>query len=230
MRFSGKIGEWFLDVQNHASKTLINGKALRVLDVGGGHGQNIQTIHSLGHTLTILGSNDECGHRIQSDITLGKVQFNTGSFLSLPYADRSFDVVITYRTLSHMDNWEAFIEELCRVSSHSVIIDYPEKFSFNVFSNFLFFLKKYVEKNTRRYLCFNQRQIDDAFSLHGFTHQARYKQFLLPMAAHRMLRMKTLSVFGEGLFRALGLTPLFGSPVVSCFAITSRSDKNLEVE
>ncbi len=193
------------------------------MDVGGGHGQNIKAITATGHKLTILGSRDICSNLIQSEIDKGKIEFNTGSFLSLPYLDNSFDVIITYRTLSHMEHWESFIDELCRVASHLVVIDYPTKFSVNIFPNLFFSLKQRTEKNTRRYLCFSPDELSSAFNRNGFRLRKSYKQFLLPMAAHRLLKSSSLSRFAESLFRILGLTRLFGSPVIASFSSNSYS-------
>ena len=53
-------------------------------------------------------------------------QFATGNLLTLPFIDRAFDVVISYRLLPHVTNWEQLLSEMCRVAKTSVIVDYPE--------------------------------------------------------------------------------------------------------
>ena len=42
----------------------------------------------------------------------------------------------------------------------------------------------------------------------------RVGQFFLPMVVHRALKCKPLSAFLEGVCRALGLSRLWGTPVV----------------
>jgi ubiquinone/menaquinone biosynthesis C-methylase UbiE len=216
-RFNRRAGAWFLFCQKKATQKLLAGTALNVLDVGGGHGQNINTVIEQGHTLTILGSNGSSIEMIQDAIENSTISYNTGNLLALPYDDNSFDVVISYRTFSHMEQWENFIGELARVAKSRVIVDYPSNCSFNIFYNALFFLKKKFEPNTREYNSFASRTIEAIFEKHGFRLESQYKQYFLPMALHRMLDIRPLSESSESVFRFLQLTALFGSPVIACF-------------
>ena len=144
-RFRGPVGAWFLQCQADATRNLLNGTGLSVLDVGGGHGQNVDTVVDLGHSLTIFGSTDSTTEMIQQDIDNGRIRYESGSFLELPYDDNSFDVVISYRTLSHMDHWSPYVAELARVSRSTVIVDFPSSRSFNILYNPMFFIKKNIE-------------------------------------------------------------------------------------
>ena len=51
-RFSGAVGEWFVDVQSRATRNIIMklgaGNSLNVADVGGGHGQSVDPILEIG--------------------------------------------------------------------------------------------------------------------------------------------------------------------------------------
>jgi ubiquinone/menaquinone biosynthesis C-methylase UbiE len=185
--------------------------------VGGGHGQNINTVIEQGHALTILGSKGSSIEMIQDAIDNNTISYNTGNFLALPYDDDSFDVLISYRTFSHMDQWENFIGELARVARSRVIIDYPSSCSFNILYNELFFLKKKIETNTREYNSYAPKIIEANFENNDFRLESQYKQFFLPMALHRMLDNRPLSESSESVFRFLKLTALFGSPVIACF-------------
>ena len=216
-RFSRNVGAWFLLCQKQATQNLLTGTTLDILDVGGGHGQNIDTTIEQGHTLTILGSEGSSIEMIQGAIENNKVFYNTGSFLALPYDDKSFDVVISYRTFSHMDQWDNFIGELARVAKSKVIVDYPSNCSFNILYSALFFLKKRFETNTREFNSFSSRAIESSFEKNNFRLDSQYKQYFLPMALHRMLDMRPLSEPSESVFRFLQLTAVFGSPVIACF-------------
>ena len=223
-RFSGPVGQWLLEVQGKATTRLVlgvdnpNRDQLRVLDVGGGHGQNIKTLLAQGHELTIFGSDESCAGLIQDEIEKRQVKFDTGALLTLPYPDDSFDVVVSYRTLSHMVEWEKLVAELCRVASDSVIIDYPATASFNLISGALFQTKKRIEKNTRYYITFRHKEIEEAFAKTGFSATGKIKQFFFPMVLHRVLGIRAISVFSEKVARYLGLTRLFGSPVIAKFS------------
>lgn len=221
-RFDGPVGEWMIRQQIDATRECITQRfpdrsGLSVLDVGGGHGQNIALIKELGHHLTIVGSTPDSNEVIKSSVESGEVKYEVASLLSLPYEDDSFDVVICYRILSHMELWQELIGELTRVARHLVLVDYPSKRSFNILSDLFFTLKKQIEKNTRRYGCFSDGEIDAAFLGYGFSRTARRRQFFLPMAVHRLIGSLAISKFTAAVFRKSGLTGLFGSPVISAF-------------
>ena len=214
-RFNGAVGQWFLECQRNAARAHLKGSGLKVLDVGGGHGQNVETVCGLGHSLTIFGSSESTTEMIDDDIESGKVTYESGNYLSLPDEDNSFDVVISFRTLSHMDHWNSLISELVRVARSTVIVDYPSSRSFNILYNPMFFIKKNIETNTREFYCYSSDTITTAFDKNGCELEGEYKQFFLPMALHRFLGVQKISAMLEGLFRVLMLTRLFGSPVIS---------------
>ncbi len=68
--------------------------------------------------------------------------FQSCNLLALPFADRSFDLVVSFRLLPHVDEWSDLIAELCRVADKAVIVDYPDIRSFNFLSKFFFQRKK----------------------------------------------------------------------------------------
>ncbi len=167
-RFQEQVGAWFLRCQKQATQKLLKGTNLKILDVGGGHGQNIEAITELGHSLTILGSPSSSTEMIQDAIENNTVTFETGSLLDLPYQNNAFDVVISYRTISHMDQLDSFIGELSRVAKTMVIVDYPSSCSFNILYSTLFFLKKRFEKNTREFNTFSSTTIVRYFENNKF--------------------------------------------------------------
>lgn len=223
-RFKGDVGKWFLELQDQGTEKFVQnigeGEKLKILDVGGGHGQNVEVVIAMGHSLTIFGSNADAAEMIKPDIVSNKINFETGSFLKLPYGDASFDVVVSYRTLSHMDDWEQYISEMSRVSKSRVIVDFPTQCSFNVMYRLLYFLKKRFEKNTREFNTYSVSTIARYFEKYGFEITGQFHQFFLPMALHRFAKNRTLSAFSEKIFRSVGLTRVFGSPVIASFQRT----------
>jgi hypothetical protein len=95
-----------------------------------------------------------------------------------------------------------------------VLLDYPSSRSANVLSQQLFALKKGIELNTRPFMLFTPRQIQVAFADHGYTVAAKRPQFLFPMALHRWVNQAGLSRAAEIPGRWLGITGIFGSPVI----------------
>ena len=167
-----------------------------------------------GFGVTVLGSSEECKKRIQSYLDQGKVLYQTGSLLALPFNAQSFEVTLSFRLLSHLEKWKELVAELCRVSKKKVIVDFPVWRSLNVLSDLFFFFKKNVEKNTRYYTLFHESEMILEFEKNGFTPCQCFPQFFLPMAFHRMLRNKPFSVLTEHFFRSIGLTRWFGSPLI----------------
>jgi ubiquinone/menaquinone biosynthesis C-methylase UbiE len=214
-RFAGEVGRWFLAVQEAATLELLRPHpGASVLDVGGGHGQLTGALVAHGYRVTVFASAEVCRTRIQDFIDSGRCQFQVGDILQLPYPDRSFDVVVSYRLLPHVTRYAAFLAQLGRVAKEAVIIDCPTVRSLNVLTPLLFPMKRRIEQNTRPYTLFRESAIAGELRAAGFVKVARRPQFFWPMAIHRALGQVTLSRALEAATRWTGLTALFGSPVI----------------
>lgn len=215
LRFGGAVGAWFLDVQARATVELLAPwPRARVLDVGGGHAQLAAPLADAGHTVTVYGSDERCRPRVAPLVAAGRARFASGDLLHAPFADRAFDVVLSFRLLPHVGAWPALVGELCRLAARAVVVDYPTRRSVNAFAGAFFDAKKGVERDTRPFAVFSDREIADAFAAHGFRVTARRPQFLLPMALHRAHGRGGLGRALEAVPRALGLTRALGSPVI----------------
>ena len=221
-RFSGDVGKWFLEIQSDCTRKILSerseltGGSLNVLDVGGGHGQNVAPILGEGHKLTIVGSNEECGNLVR-DVDSPDFSFVTGSMLDLPFDDARFDLVLSYRMMAHIGDWRRFAKELARVSKGGVAVDYPTSRSVNALSSTFYASKKRIEMNTREFRRFSEPLLRREMQAAGLYLRRRYPQFLFPMAMHRAMGNKGLSATLERLPRLLQLTRLFGSPVIAAF-------------
>ncbi|UCE64756.1 MAG: class I SAM-dependent methyltransferase [Nitrospirota bacterium] len=214
-RFAGDVGKWFLQIQEEATLKLLSPyRNATILDVGGGHGQLTKPLLDSGFKVTIFGSTSACATRILHLRDGKSCQFTTGNLLTLPFIDRAFDVVISYRLLPHVTNWEQLLSEMCRVAKTSVIVDYPETHSINYLIPWLFNLKKQIEKNTRQFRCFKNYELLEKFESHGFALSERIPEFFLPMVLHRTMKAATLSNVLERAFCRMGLTARWGSPVI----------------
>ena len=214
-RFSGAVGAWFLEVQARTTLDLLGPwPRASVLDVGGGHGQLTGPLVDAGHNVTVFGSAESCRERVREWVDRGRAQFRSGDLLRLPWPDRSFEVVLSYRLLPHVVRWPELVGELCRLARRAVLVDYPTTRSVNAVSGFFFALKKGVEGNTRPFAVFNDARLASAFGAHGFHVTGRRPEFLLPMALHRGLGLAPLSRVLEAASGALGLTRSLGSPVI----------------
>jgi SAM-dependent methyltransferase len=215
-RFFGPVGEYFLDVQTRHVLDLISPwPASPVLDVGGGHGQLALPLADKGFQVTIAGSSPVCEARLARSLAPGSYAFRVCDLLELPFAARSFDVVLAFRLLPHVARWQQLVAELCRVARHAVIVDYPDIRSVNVIGDRLLHVKKAVEEgNVRPFTCYSKGEILGAFGANGFGTPTFRPQFTVPMAVHRMLRSAGLSRAMEAAARGVGLTRRVGSPVI----------------
>ncbi len=217
-RFAGKAGQWLLDVQWRCMRPFLDGQSVEtVLDIGGGHGQLAVPLAREGYRVTVLGSALSCRKLLEPDVDTGdRLSFTAGNVIELPFEDRSFDAVISFRLLPHCERWPSLIEECCRVARKVIVVDYPTWQSVNCLIPWLFNAKKKVEKNTRGYTLFHHCQILNAFKSHGFSRWHRRNQYFWPMVLHRMLKAPMVSEGLEWLPAKLGCTWFWGSPTVLC--------------
>ena len=214
-RFGGKAGAWLLQVQGQAvTRALADLAPGTALDVGGGHGQLIAPLEALGWDVTVHGSTSECERNLRELHGKRSARFLEGNLLALPAHDRSFDLVIAVRLISHVEQWRRLVAEMCRVARRSVVIDYPSKSGLNALTPLLFGLKKSMEGNTRTYTNFAHAELCEEFARHGFGYQTQVRQFFLPMAVHRAGSGAAPLRWAESVFRWTGLTALAGSPVI----------------
>ncbi|MBB5716865.1 class I SAM-dependent methyltransferase [Sphingomonas aerophila] len=212
-RFAGNAGSMFLARQEElVMQALADQGPVTILDVGGGHGQLSGPLAACGHQVTVLGSAPECAARLSQDKRNAGVTFATGPLDRLPFEDRSFDTVVSIRTMAHVEDWQNFLGELCRVASRSVVIDYPELASSNMLSLATFGLKKRIEGDTRVYRSFRSSTLRQAFAASSFLVTSVDREFLLPMALHRAGKGAAPLRAIERVGRAMGVTRFAGNP------------------
>jgi SAM-dependent methyltransferase len=212
-RFAGPAGEYMLAVQARLVADVLEPfRGAAVLEVGAGHGQLLEVYDQLSMSATLHGSAPSCFSRLAAQGCDQPVVVS--DIVRLPFADRSFDVVVAIRLVSHLVDWQGAIAEMCRVARQAVVIDYPSRHSLNAIAPMLFALKKKVEGNTREFALFRGREMRQVFQRCGLGGITEAKQFFLPMALHRMLGAHAIVRRAEDVCRAVGLTRAFGSPVI----------------
>lgn len=217
-RFSGPVGEFFLAVQADRVLKLLPPSPmvpLKILEVGGGHGQLVEHFLEGGHEVWVHGSSAEALSRL-SDLARSNRHLHLfeSSMYSLPFDDAFFDVVVGIRITAHVGNIEALFKEWTRVARKRVIFDYAPVDSFNSLYPLLFSLKKRVEKNTRVFTLYSSTLFSGTFDKLGWRVVAERRQFFLPMVFHRALKMPKVSDVLERIFKVTGFTAMFGSPGV----------------
>jgi SAM-dependent methyltransferase len=217
-RFTGAAGSYFLKTQEEiVLRLLAPWPCARVLDVGGGHAQLAPALVARGHSVTVVGSREVCRERLDRALAPGSFEFEACDLLHLPFPDRSFDAVLSFRLLAHVPRWRELVVELGRVASRAVIVDYSDTRSFNALYGPLFSWKKRIEGNTRTFITFPPGAIEAQLARSGFGRPVEVRQFFIPMVIHRALGKLGTAVPSRGLeavSSALGLTRALGSPVI----------------
>ena len=167
-----------------------------------------------GYDVTVVGSSEVCRRRLDLILKQGSFQYHSCNMLSLPFENESYDVVLTFRLLPHVNEWRRLLAEMCRVAKNDVIVDYPDVISFNVIANQFFKTKKAIEGNTRPYRCFRRSELLKEFAEHRFRQSAIRPEFFIPMVIHRALGSVKISKTIEFFSNMLGMRRLFGSPVI----------------
>lgn len=225
-RFAGPAGRYFLEVQQESLTGLLgasSGGSLRVLELGGGHGQLAPALLAAGHEVWVQGSAARCATRLRPLLAErpDRLRFVVSSLWALPFADRTFDVVLAVRLLAHVERWPELLQEMARLSRRTVIVDFPARFSANLLEPVLFALKRRLEGNTRPFFCYHAHELHAPLAGAGFGRFRVARQFVLPMVLHRKLQAPGLSATLEGGCRRLGLTALLGTP---CLLAAERVD------
>jgi SAM-dependent methyltransferase len=221
-RFAGPIGAYLLEVQEQATDALLPpspdpaATRPRALDVGGGHGQLTALLLRRGYDVWVQGSRPAWAERLLELKARNpdRVHLVVADLWQLPFADRSFDLVLGFRLLAHVEATEPLVREMARVSRDVVVADYAPLWSANLLEPLLFRIKRLLEGNTRPYFCYTAAQLRRWLGAAGFSGFQQARQFWLPMVIHRKLDAPARSARLEALGRRLGLTALIGAPVV----------------
>ena len=129
--------------------------------------------------------------------------------------DRAFDVTVSVRLLMHMPDWRATLTELCRVTRRRLVIDYPARLSARPRSS-----RRPGASCTppagrlSRIACSATAAVDAVCRAAGFRVRDRYRHFVLPIALHKVVSTRGFTARSEDALRAVGVTALFGSPVM----------------
>jgi len=214
-RFSGAAGYYLLSIQQATIADALSAPfGSTVLDVGGGHGQLVPDLLKSGHDVTLTGSSNDCYKRVRESKGGEDIKLVTSDLLNLPFPDNSFDLVISVRLISHIEDWPRLLSEFCRVARTAIVIDYPSTLGINAFTPLLFKVKRGIEKNTRNYRSFSRKELSMELNRNDFCVAGVYPQFVLPMVVHRAMKGAGWLRSVEKFCATIGITRIFGSPVI----------------
>jgi ubiquinone/menaquinone biosynthesis C-methylase UbiE len=151
--------------------------------------------------------------RARAAAQMVEVRFLPGDAHALDFADRSFDAVVSLRLLMHAPKWKRCVAELCRVGDRLVVVDYPSATSVALFESLARRMMHSLGIETEPYRVFTHKSIAEAFDKSGFRIRSTHRQFVLPIAFHKALGSRRLTLWIEKILNRVGLLRLFGSPI-----------------
>lgn len=87
----------------------------RVLDIACGEGYGSSMLSTLADHVTGVDIDAQCIDRAKARYSSEKVHFSAGSATQMPVGDAQFDVVVSFETIEHLEDQEAFWSEIRRV-------------------------------------------------------------------------------------------------------------------
>ena len=215
-RFGGPIGRMLLaDQQLVLSEFLADVSATQILDLGTGTGRAAIALARRGALVTGVDASNEMldvARARCSDEGLS-ITFAEGDAHQLVFADRSFDSAVCLRLLMHVPDWRKVVSELCRVTRTRLVLDYPAVASAASLQAAWRGATAQLGREVEAYRVFRSGVISHELALHGFRIIATHKQFVLPIAAHKLIGSASFTRNLEGLMARAGIRRLAGSPV-----------------
>jgi ubiquinone/menaquinone biosynthesis C-methylase UbiE len=216
VRFGGPIGALLLEDQERILREFLGDvTGQQVIDVGTGTGRAALALARGGAQVTGVDASadmlDAARKRAaQSGLA---VTFERDDAHALSFPAGSFDHAVSLRVLMHTPDWRRCVGELCRVARHQVVVDFPALPSAAALQVVARRVIQAFGRNVETYRAFWPRTIAREFERHGFRVCGVHRQFVLPIALHKLIGSRGFTGAVERALAAGGLLRLAGSPV-----------------
>ncbi len=215
-RFGGPIGRILLEDQERVlAESLGDVSGRRILDMATGTGRAALALARRGALVTGVDASAEMlavARRRAAESGLS-VDFDEGDAHALTYPGQSFDAVVCLRMLMHVPDWRKALSELCRVSRHQLVIDYPAFTSVASLQAVWRRLARTMGSQVEAYRVFSAVSIARELDRNGFRIISLHKQFVLPIAIHKAVGSPGFTRCIETGLASAGILKLVGSPV-----------------
>jgi ubiquinone/menaquinone biosynthesis C-methylase UbiE len=214
-RFGGRFAH---QLETHEVGTLcaqLDSSCRSVLDAGSGTGKLMIPLLAAGHDVIAADSSLAMltvARQKATSVGLAP-RIIVADLQALAFSDNAFDCAVSSRVLMHLRNWQAGIAELCRVTDHAVILDFPPTLSFaGLQSLYRRIARRRADHPRQPYRTFRIRQVAHALAQQSFVVLFIKRSYFLPIILHRLIDRPTLSHRLERFCERVGLTRLLGAP------------------
>jgi 2-polyprenyl-3-methyl-5-hydroxy-6-metoxy-1,4-benzoquinol methylase len=215
-RFGGAIGGLLAETQERVMVRFLGDlSGQTILDVGTGTGRAALALSRMGARVTGVDASAEMLRVAKERAAAAglSTRFEVGDAHALAFPERSFDSAVSLRVLMHTPDWRRCVGELCRVARHRVVFDYPAAVSAAALQAAARRVMAAMGQSVEAYRVLRHSAVRAAVEANGFRIIESHRQFVLPIALHKMAGSRRLTEGVERGLAAVGLLRLFGSPV-----------------
>ncbi|HEY7448678.1 MAG TPA: class I SAM-dependent methyltransferase [Vicinamibacterales bacterium] len=216
VRFGGPIGSLLLEEQERVLRDAFGDVSGRpVIDVGTGTGRAALALARWGAQVTGIDASAQMLVAARSRATAAglTIRFERQDAHALSFASQVFDHAVSLRLLMHAPDWKRCLEELCRVTRHRVVFDFPALASAAAVQAVTRRLTQAAGRQVEAYRVLSSRAVRQEVERHGFRILTVHRQFVLPIAFHKLVGSRTFTLTLERGLAAAGLLRVAGSPV-----------------
>lgn len=215
-RFGDPVGRLIAETQERVIARFLDPvRGRTILDVGTGTGRAAIALALRGAQVTGVDASAEMLAVAEKRAAAAKasVTFRRDDAHRLNVADRSFDSVVCLRVLMHTPDWRQSLTELCRVADRRLVFDYPALASAAALQAGTRRIRHALGARVEAYRVFRHADIARTLRHNGFRVLDTHRQFVLPIALHKLLGSLGATTRIEGVLARVGLLRALGSPV-----------------
>ncbi|HUF22849.1 MAG TPA: class I SAM-dependent methyltransferase [Vicinamibacterales bacterium] len=216
LRFGGAIGRMLLESQERIlTAALEPGPGKTIADIGTGTGRAALALARTGAAVVGIDASAEMlavAARRASEAGL-TLRWEQGDAHALPLDERSVDAAVCLRVLMHTPDWTRCLAELCRVARSRIVFDFPAAASAAAIQAGARRVAHAAGMKTEPYRVMRAGAVRRELARHGWRVRDEHRQFVLPIALHKLAGSAAFTRRVEGVLAKAGLLRLFGSPV-----------------
>ena len=214
--FGGPIGQLVAEKEARVLLDFVGDlREKMVLDVGTGTGRVALALARQGAHVTGVDASLEMLKVARTRLAAAQmnVTFLPGDAHALAFPDQSFDMAVSLRMLMHTIDWRNCLAELCRVARRRIVFDYPPTWSAPALQVGMRRVMRLAGRNVETYRVISPTSVRSVLAANGFDVVELHRQFVLPIAFHKLIGSRAFTEGAERILAAVGLLRVFGASV-----------------